>query len=65
MDGGRCQLLERHPGRHAAQVEDAVLLWDDTEVHRWPRSHSVTKWLVNLAWAPGFPQVEHRAQLIR
>lgn len=65
LDGGRCQLLERHSGRHAAQVADAVVLWDASELHSWPREHHVTRWLVNLAWAPGFPRVEHEAQLSR
>jgi hypothetical protein len=65
VDAGRCQLLERHANRHAAQVSDAVMTWDDNEVHLWPREHDLTRWLVNLAWAPGFPRTERRAQLSR
>ena len=41
------------------------MTWDDNEVHHWPRGHHLTRWLVNLAWAPGFPRTEHPVELSR
>jgi hypothetical protein len=55
-DGGRCQLRPVHGGRHAAQIEQVVVVWDDSEVYRWPLDRAGVHWLVDLPWAAGFPR---------
>jgi hypothetical protein len=56
VDGGRCQLQASHRGRHAAQVEQVVLTWDESEAHRWPLNRAGVRWLVDLQWACGYPR---------